>query len=301
MSGWIKLHRNLIDWEWYTDHNTTRLFVHCVVRANFEPKNWRGISIERGQFWTSIPTLCAETGLSTSQIRTSLNKLKLTGELTVKSQAQGRMITIVEYNQYQADDRQADSPVAGESQTSDRPVTANKNLRTKELKKETNNLDDSEFENVWIAYGKKGNRKTSKAKFLKLSDAKREALTNHIPDYVFSTPEKQYRKNLETYINQECWNDEVIPNAENQPGKNAEGYRLSAVERVAAATEKNRAARAGNRDNLENADRDLWERTGESIRGSDAGGMDSALEGDYTVTDISGSGQDQGSQEQLHD
>ncbi len=116
MSGWIKLHRELIDWEWYTDHNTCRLFIHCLVRANFEAKKWRGISIARGQFWTSLPTLQAETGLSASQIRTSLTKLESTGEIAVKSQAQGRMVTVLEYESYQQDDRQNDSPSADQSQ-----------------------------------------------------------------------------------------------------------------------------------------------------------------------------------------
>ena len=27
MEGWIKLHRKITTWEWWDDHNTTRLFV----------------------------------------------------------------------------------------------------------------------------------------------------------------------------------------------------------------------------------------------------------------------------------
>lgn len=38
----------------------------------------------------------------------------------------------------------------------------------------------------------------------------REAALKHIPLYVQSTPDKQYRKNFETYLNQECWNDEIL-------------------------------------------------------------------------------------------
>lgn len=40
--------------------------------------------------------------------------------------------------------------------------------------------------------------------------AREKALT-YIPAYVKSTPDKQYRKNFETFLNQECWNDE-LPN-----------------------------------------------------------------------------------------
>ena len=66
------------------------------------------------------------------------------------------------------------------------------------------------FDQVWDVYGKKGNKKTSKSKYLKLSEANRDLMAHHILRYINSTPDKQYRKNLETYINQECWNDEIV-------------------------------------------------------------------------------------------
>jgi hypothetical protein len=68
----------------------------------------------------------------------------------------------------------------------------------------------SGFEEVWALYGKKGNRKTSERKWANLKNHCREAVLKHIPLYVQSTPDKQYRKNFETYINQEAWNDEII-------------------------------------------------------------------------------------------
>ena len=77
-------------------------------------------------------------------------------------------------------------------------------------------VDDKVFEVVWGLYERKGNKKTSKAKYLKLSNDEKLALEAHIPLYVKSTPDKKYRKNLETYINQECWNDEVITNDQNK-------------------------------------------------------------------------------------
>jgi hypothetical protein len=71
-------------------------------------------------------------------------------------------------------------------------------------------VDESSFENVWLMYGKKGNKKTSAKKWANLKNHCREAALKHIPLYVQSTPNVQYRKNFETYINQECWNDEII-------------------------------------------------------------------------------------------
>lgn len=137
MSGWIKLHRGLIDWEWYTDHNTCRLFIHCIIRANFDDKVWRGMPIKRGSFYTSLDTLASETGLTHRQIRTAFDKLSLTGEVTSSGMARGRMITVHEYESYQQDDRLNVSEKAGYRQALDRVATTNKNLITKEVKKET--------------------------------------------------------------------------------------------------------------------------------------------------------------------
>ena len=126
-NGFITLHRKILDWEWYDDLNTTRLFIHCLLRANHKDNNWRGILIQRGSFLTSINTLSKETKLSTSQIRTSIKKLKSTSEIASKSQAQYSVITMLRYDQYQTNDKVNDKPVTSQSQTNDKPVTTNNN------------------------------------------------------------------------------------------------------------------------------------------------------------------------------
>ncbi len=68
------------------------------------------------------------------------------------------------------------------------------------------------FENIWSLYGKKGNKKTSERKWGKLSITAKEKALAYIPAYVEATPDKQYRKNFETFLNQECWNDELPSN-----------------------------------------------------------------------------------------
>lgn len=125
--GWIKLHRSLLDWEWFDDANCTRLFLYCLLKANHKDQKWKGLEIKRGSFFTGLDTLKSETGLTVSQIRTAIRKLEMTGELTSKSQAGGRMIAVVSYDRYQGDDRQNDTIIAEGSQDDDKRVTANKN------------------------------------------------------------------------------------------------------------------------------------------------------------------------------
>lgn len=133
-SGWIKLHRSLLDWEWYDDVNVKCLYLHCLMRANHKPKKYRGTMIETGQFTTSQEVLAKELHLSIMQIRTAINKLKSTGEITVKANNKFSMISITNWDSYQDDNRPGNKRTTNEQQASNRPVTTNKNVRRKEGK-----------------------------------------------------------------------------------------------------------------------------------------------------------------------
>jgi len=125
----------MTEWEWYTDSNTKLVFFHLLLTVNFEDKPWRGMTIKRGQRVTSLPILADEINLSIQQVRTSLNKLKSTGEITDESSSKGRVITVTSYSEHQGDDRQSNRQSTDNQQTSqqagNRLVTA-----TKEGKKE---------------------------------------------------------------------------------------------------------------------------------------------------------------------
>lgn len=162
MSGWIKLHRDLINWEWYTDHNTCRLFIHCILRANFEHKVWRGIPIYRGSFYTSLDTLASETGLTNRQIRTALDKLIMTGEVTSSAMARGRMITVCNYSDYQQDDRLNVNEKAGKGQAVDRVVTTNKNYNNDKKIIIPDGINQPAW-NEWVAYRKSKKKTVSQA------------------------------------------------------------------------------------------------------------------------------------------
>lgn len=100
-SGFILIHRQIIDWDWYSDTNTKALFIHCLLMANWEEKTWRGKTIKRGQFFTSIGSLSAALGISGKAIRISLDKLKRTNEVAIEGANDGTMVTVCKYEQYQ--------------------------------------------------------------------------------------------------------------------------------------------------------------------------------------------------------
>lgn len=93
--SFIKLYRKFMNWEWYTDINTKTLFIHCLLKANWQTGEWKGIHFEAGEFITSLPQICEETGLSMRQARTALSRLETTGELTSRTtdKTTGRKLT----------------------------------------------------------------------------------------------------------------------------------------------------------------------------------------------------------------
>lgn len=100
MEGWIKLHRKFLEWEWYDDANTMRVFIHCLLSSNWKDKNWQGMKIARGSFFTSYAKIGAGIGLSVQQTRTALGKLKSTNEIDVQSTGKGLLITVCNFATY---------------------------------------------------------------------------------------------------------------------------------------------------------------------------------------------------------
>ena len=145
--AYIKLYRKMLDWEWYDDPNTFRVFVHCLLRANWQPGSWHGINYDAGQFITSLPNLAEETHLTVRQVRVALNHLKMTGEVTDLRQGNCRIITVIKWGEYQSGDRPKGRPVTDKRQTCDRPVTADKEY----IKNNKNIKEDKEI-NIGARY-----------------------------------------------------------------------------------------------------------------------------------------------------
>ena len=138
MEGWIKIHRKILEWEWYDDNNVFRLFFHLLMTANYEEKSWHGITIGRGQIVTSVDNLSKQIGLSAQQIRTALCKLKSTQEITIKTTNKFTLITICNYEKYQFTDNteQQTKQQTNNNKITNEQQTNNNNIRNKEYKKE---------------------------------------------------------------------------------------------------------------------------------------------------------------------
>lgn len=128
--GYIKIHRQMLEWEWWSDSNTTRLWLYLLLAANYEDKKWQGITIERGQLVTSLEHLSQQTGLSIQQVRTCIARLKTTNEITSKTTNKYSIITICKYVDYQVnenDEQQAEQQTM--QQTNNKQITITKEIK----------------------------------------------------------------------------------------------------------------------------------------------------------------------------
>lgn len=129
MKGYIKIFRQFLNWSWYEKSEMVHLFLHFLLNANHRDKSWQGIIIKRGQFVTGLITLKKETGLSVQTIRTCIERLKSTGEITSKSTNKFRIITIVNWEKYQKNQQPKKQ---SSQQTTNNQLTTTKKYKNEE-------------------------------------------------------------------------------------------------------------------------------------------------------------------------
>lgn len=123
--GWVKTHRKMMSWEWYQDSQMVHLMIHLIMKANSRDKEWRGMPVKRGQIITGRKVLSAETGISEQSIRTCLNRLKKSREISIKPTSKFSVITICNYEEYQISKKQINQQ-HNQQPTSNQPTTNHK-------------------------------------------------------------------------------------------------------------------------------------------------------------------------------
>ena len=154
-TGFIALHRKFKDWEWYKDANTKAVFVHLLISATYKEKSYQGIPLHPGDILMSERDLAKETGLSRQNVRTAIEHLLLTHELTQRATQRGRVLTLVNWRKYQPSSDGGNpqtNPQTNQSLTQHQPKgnpaptqnnKDNKENNINNINKTTNNNNDS--------------------------------------------------------------------------------------------------------------------------------------------------------------
>ena len=178
MSGWIKIHRKFLDWEWFNKSEAVHLFLYMVLKANHKDNKWQGNDVKRGQFISSLGNISSATGITIQQIRTILKKLEKTNEIKVKSTSQFTIVTICKYECYQDEEETTNKQTTNHQQTTNKQSTTNKNEKKEKNEKEV--ILDS-----WIEY-RKSAKKTLTQQSIKSILVKMENYTNEQCKFVIN-------------------------------------------------------------------------------------------------------------------
>lgn len=200
MEGWIKVHRKLVDWEWYNDINVKVVFLHLLLTANHKEKQWKGQTILRGQKLTSIEHLADDVGLTIQQTRTALKKLKSTHEITIKTTNKNTLITIEKFNNYQFEidednkqnNKQFNNLITNNQQTNNKQITTNKNEKNNNndnIKKEKNKKRKT-FEEVLAENNCSEDLESSIRDFIDMRKTIKKPMTSKALELLFKNLEK---------------------------------------------------------------------------------------------------------------
>lgn len=123
MKGYIKIHRKFRDWEWYSEPVVKDVFLHLLITASWEDSRYKGHEIKAGQTIITVSGLASELGVSTRQVRTAIEKLESTGEITRKTTNRFTVVTVENWSLYQADYDEDDKQMTNKRQTDDKQMT----------------------------------------------------------------------------------------------------------------------------------------------------------------------------------
>lgn len=146
MGNYIKINRSILDWEWWNDINTCRLFIFLLLKANWKDGTWKGVEVKRGSYISTLEKLAYDTNLTKDETRTALKHLKKTKEITTQSTRKYTVFTVRNYDKYQNDTTLNPTQTPNKSHTIPTLIPHIEEYKYSKIKKETPNGVKKKFE-----------------------------------------------------------------------------------------------------------------------------------------------------------
>lgn len=155
MTGFLKLHRKLKENPVVMkDSDHLAVWVWLLIEAAWKPHQrlfgGKRITVEEGQLITSALFIANELKISESKVKRILKSFESERQIEQQTTRYGRVITILQWNEYQCCDQQSERQVTDEWTTSDRRVNETKEYK-KEKKDKKGNKYTAEIEEI-VAY-----------------------------------------------------------------------------------------------------------------------------------------------------
>ncbi len=141
--GWIKLYRCLLDdplWQCGTNEQKV-ILVTLLLMANHAETQWqyngKPYTCKPGQMITSLRSIQQKCGghISLQKIRTALQRFEQMGFLNKQTNTHNTLISICNWDVYQSSERPVNTPITQRSQTNNKRLTPNKNVKNEKNQK----------------------------------------------------------------------------------------------------------------------------------------------------------------------
>ncbi|MBQ5778849.1 MAG: hypothetical protein IIW13_02545 [Paludibacteraceae bacterium] len=155
MDGYIKIFRQIKDWAHFQEPSVLLVWLWLLVSVNFKDGYFHGKLVKKGEIITSFRKISEETGLSINTIRSCLDKLKMSGEISQKKSENSQIsqythIVVNQFVKYQSVsmvDTPTDTLVDTLTDTPTDTLVDNNRRKKRNIRKEECNIDDCSCEN----------------------------------------------------------------------------------------------------------------------------------------------------------
>jgi len=211
--GWISVYRQVQDHWLYQERRKFSRFeawIDMLLTVNHSPRKVvlgnQIIDCGRGQSILSLDSWAQRWKWDKSAVRRFFEMLKKDHMIETENISKTTRITICKYDIYQDKRHRNETELTRKRNDVDTELTPNNN----DNNKNNINNDNKSFDQVWELYDKKvGSKSKLEKKWLKLTDSEKKAIMEYIPKYREHQPDKRYRKNFETFLNNQAWKDEL--------------------------------------------------------------------------------------------
>lgn len=116
-NGFVKIQREFTTWRWYEEDKTKSVFLHLLLTANYEDKEWKSIIVKRGSRVASYRKIADELGMSEKSVHVAINHLIRSNDVAVNSTNQYTVFSVICYDDFQNSGRQKGKRGKNESKT----------------------------------------------------------------------------------------------------------------------------------------------------------------------------------------
>jgi len=225
--NWIKLHSIAIERGWLKNQNLWTFWTYCLMKATRKPHiakvGFQEVPLEPGQFIFGTYQAREDTELTVQNIRTCIDKLKKSKNITVKTTNKYSVITIENWEFYQSGigqtNSQTNKPLTNQKQTSNKPVTTYKSIESDKRKRV---IYSEQFERFWNAHPRRaGSKKLCFTEWnKKMLDDKIDdvmlALENHIVSESWTKEDCKWITGTQKWIENGMWTVKLPPK---KPGR----------------------------------------------------------------------------------